>query len=117
MSFCSSQNGPYIRIRLVTPQEEHNIHTGSTTPTDAFAPASMGGRTRGGRAQASLPLSAPMPMHPRRDLGPKRLRAARPQTPHYSNPHVCVLLLLLLLQLYDAATTAAAVVLLLLRLT
>ena len=37
MSLCStSENGPYIRTRLVTPQES-NKHTGSTTPTDAFA--------------------------------------------------------------------------------
>ena len=57
-------------------------HTGSTTPTDAFAPASTNGRPRGGRVQAGLPLSAPMPTHPRRDPGPKRPRAARPQTPY-----------------------------------
>ena len=53
-------NAPYIRTRLVTPQEK-NKHTGSTTPTDAFAPASTSGRPRSGRTQAGLPLSAPMP--------------------------------------------------------
>ena len=79
--FFSSKNGPYIRIRLVTPRDK-NKHTGSTTPTDAFAPASTSGRPRGGRAQAGLPFSTPMPTHPRRDPGPKRPRAARPQTPH-----------------------------------
>ena len=78
-AFCSSKNGPYIRTRLVTPQEKDK-HTGSTTPT--FAPASTSGRLRGGRAQAGLPLSEPMSTHPRRDPGPKRPRAARPQTPH-----------------------------------
>ena len=75
------ENGPYIRTRLVTLQEK-NKHTGSTTPTDAFDPASTSGRPRGRRAQADLPLSAPMPTHPRRDPGPQRLRAARSQTPH-----------------------------------
>ena len=64
MFFGSSKNGPYIQTRLVTPQGK-NKHTGSTTPTDAFAPASTSGRPRGGRAQAGLPLSAPMPTHPR----------------------------------------------------
>ena len=81
MFFCSSKNGPYIRKRLVTPQEK-NKHTGLTTPTDDFAPASTSGRPCGGRAQARSPLNAPIPTHPRRDLGSKRLRAARPQTPH-----------------------------------
>ena len=57
---CSSKNGPYIRTRLVTPQKK-NKHTGSTTPTDAFAPASVSGRPRGGRAQVGLPLSNPCP--------------------------------------------------------
>ena len=61
---------------------KRKINTGSTTPTDAFAPASTSGRPRGGRAQAGLPLSAPMPTHPRRDPGPKLPSAARPQTPH-----------------------------------
>ena len=79
--FCSSKNGPYIRTRLVTSLDK-NKHTGSTTPTDAFAPASTSGRPLGRRAQAGLPLSAPMPTHPRRDPGPKRPKAARPQTPH-----------------------------------
>ena len=87
LCFYSSINGPYVRTRLVTSQEKHT-HTGSTTPPDAFAPASTSGRPRGGRKQAGLPLSAPMPTHPRRDPGPKRPRAARPQTPHYSDPHV-----------------------------
>ena len=81
MYFSSSKNSPYIWTRLVTPQEK-NKHTGSTTHTDDFAPASTSGRPRGGRAQAGLPLSAPMSTHPRRDSGPKRPRAARPQTPH-----------------------------------
>ena len=85
--FCSSKNGPYIWTRLVTPQEK-NKHTGSTTPTDAFALASTSDSPRGGRAQAGLPLSAPMPTHPRRDPGPKRPRAAPPQTPHSSDSHV-----------------------------
>ena len=85
--FCSSKNGPYIRTRLVTPQAK-NKHTGSTTPTDAFAPASTSGRPRGGRAQAGSPLSAPMPTHPRRDPGPKRPRAARPK-PHTNPIHMC----------------------------
>ena len=81
MYFWSSKYRPYIRTRLATPQEKNNIHTGSTTPTVAFAPASTSGRPRGGRAQAGLPSSAPMPMHPRRDPGPKQPRAARPQAP------------------------------------
>ena len=91
----------YIRTRLVTPQEK-NKHTGSTTPIDAFGPASTSGHPRDGRAQAGLPLSAPMPTHPRRDPGPKRPRATCPKTPPYPI-HMCT-----------AAT--AAVVLLLLRL-
>ena len=82
MSFSSIKYGPYIRTRLVTAQGT-NKHTESTTPTDTFIPASTSGRSRGGRAQAGLTLSAPMPPHPRRDPGPKRPRAARPQTPHY----------------------------------
>ena len=81
MYLYSSKNGPYIRTRLVTPQEK-NKQTGSTTPTDAFAPASTSGRPLGGRAQAGLPLPAPMLTHSRRDPGPKRPRAAGPQTPH-----------------------------------
>ena len=94
----SSKNGPYIRTRLVTPQGK-NEHSGSTTPTDAFALVSTSGRPSGGRAQAGLSLSAPMPTHPRQDPGPKRPMAPRPQTPHYSDPHVycCYRLLLLLL--------------------
>ena len=63
--FLLSKNGPYIRTRLVTQQEE-NKHTGSTTPTDSFAPAWTSGRPRGGRAQVDLLLSALMPTHPRR---------------------------------------------------
>ena len=99
MSFCSSKNGPYIGARLVTPKEKSK-HTGSTTSTDVFAPASTIGRPRGGRAQAGFPLSALMPTHPRREPGPKRLREAHPQTPHKSDPHVyccyyCCMLLLL----------------------
>ena len=82
MSFCSSKNGPYIRSRLVSSQEK-NEHTGSTTSTDAFAPASTSGRPRGGRAQVGLSLFAPKPTHSRLDPGPKRPRVACPQTPHY----------------------------------
>ena len=37
-------NGPYIRIRLVTPQENYNYTESTTTPTDAFVPASTSGR-------------------------------------------------------------------------
>ena len=33
MCFWCNKNGPYIRTRLVIPQEK-NKHTGSTTPTD-----------------------------------------------------------------------------------
>ena len=36
--FRLGKNGPYIRTRLVTPHDK-NKHTGSTTPTDAFASA------------------------------------------------------------------------------
>ena len=91
MSFCSSKNGPYIRTRLVTPHDK-NKHTGSTTSTDAFAPASTSGRPRGRRAQAGLPSSAPMPTHPRRDPGLKRPRAAPPPNPTLIRS-TCVLLL------------------------
>ena len=52
--FCSSKNSPYIRTRLVTPQEK-NKHNGSTTLTDTFAPASTSGRPSRGRAQPVYP--------------------------------------------------------------
>ena len=119
--FLLQKNGPYIRTRLVTHQEK-NKHTGSTTPTDSFAPASTSGHPRGRRAQAGLPLSEPVPTHPCRNPGPKRPRMARPQTPHLSDPHVyccyycgmllLLLLLCLLLRLIAVAATTAAVLLL-----
>ena len=85
--FCSSKNGPHIRTRLVTPQEK-KTHTRSTMSTDVFVPASTSGCPRSGRVQAGLPLSAPMPMQPRRDSGPKRTRVARPQPPRTSPTHI-----------------------------
>ena len=85
--FCSNNNGPFFPTRLVIPQEKRK-HTGSTTPTEAFALASTSGSPRDGRALAGLPLSAPMPTHPRRHPRSKRPRVAPLQTPHYSDPPV-----------------------------
>ena len=65
-----------------------NKHTGPTTPTDAFAPASTSGHLRGRRAQVGLPLSAPMPTHPRRDPGRDGLGRRAPK-PHTSPIHMC----------------------------
>ena len=94
MSFCSSKNGPYIRTRLVTPQEK-NKHTGSITPTDAFAPASTSGRPRGGRAQAALHCLHPFPRTHVEIWGRNGLVRRAPK-PHTNPIYMCT-----------AATTAA----------
>ena len=94
--------------RLVTPQEK-NKHTGSTTPKDAFAPASTSGRPRGARAQAGLRLSAPMLHAPTSRSEAETAQGGAPPNPTLIRS-TCVLLLLLL---YVAAT---ATVVLLLRL-
>ena len=71
-----SKRSIFSRTRIVIPQERN---TDSSTPRcfrsclDERAPVR--------RESASLTLSAPISTYPRRYPGPKRPRAARPQTP------------------------------------
>ena len=79
MSICLRKNGPYIRTRLVTPQEKYK-HTGSTTPSDGFFRSCLDKRPP---AQAVLPLCVCTHVHaPTWRSGAEPAQAARPQTPH-----------------------------------
>ena len=79
------------------PAKGKKKHTGSTTPTDAFAPALMSGRPRDGRAQAGAPLSAPICSRTHVEIRGRNGPGRRAPKPHTNPIHVYV---------YTAATTA-----------
>ena len=109
---CSCKNNPYIRTRLVTPQEKNN-HTGSTTPTDLRFRSCLDERPPARRESAGRFTIVCTHVHtPTSRSGAETAQGGAPPNPTLIRS-TCVLLLLLLLYV---AATAAAVLLLLLRL-
>ena len=92
--FCSSKNGHNIRIRLVTPQKKSK-HTGSTMPTDAFAPASTSAARAAGGRKPICPCLHPCPCTHVEIRGQNSPGRHAPK-PHNNPIHMCILLLLLL---------------------
>ena len=99
--FCSSKNGPYTFGRVWQLRKRKMIKPRQTRPqTLSLLPR------RAGERRPILPSCALTPTHQRRDPQPKRRGAAPPETPHFSDPYVCVVLLLTLLNVAATATVA-----------
>ena len=101
MYFCSSKNGPDIRTRLVTPQEE-NIHTGSTTAAERFC-SCLDARPPEGRESAGrFTLVCTHAHAPTSRSGAETVKGDAPPNPTLIQSTSILLLLLLCVAATDA---------------